>query len=398
MTYNCPTCAAALKFNPKIGKLECLSCGNTYAASEFIQKDRLAEEKRIFQTEDLQSTASTPIPTMRMKVCSCSACGAKLAVSNTESATYCLYCGQPSIVLDRVISARKPKYIIPFSITREEALAKIRKKLRFRLTIPQKIIHFKVEKLQGIYVPYWLFDTKCEGTQYLSGTYKRFMHDTTSKYFIKTANCSLHNLTIDASSQLNDTLSRRLEPYDLSKLKSFNSAYLSGFYADCFDIQAKQLENLASYRTKQIFSKKMESTIPKRYKNITLHRSDLTCDIIKSEYAMLPAWFLSFQYKGESYHILVNGQTGKVAVDLPISKVLPIALGVPLGIFISLIACFSIPYIAFMNPIIGIAIALVLPYYCYVRGRETLTELKNRTIVTRDIRTNAYIKNRAKGD
>ena len=46
-----------------------------------------------------------------------------------------------------------------------------------------------------------------------------------------------------------------------------------------------------------------------------------TADIIKStdEYVMLPVWLLYTSYHGKDYLFAMNGQTGKMVGDLPLS-------------------------------------------------------------------------------
>ncbi|MBP1582304.1 MAG: hypothetical protein J6A26_07915, partial [Oscillospiraceae bacterium] len=39
-----------------------------------------------------------------------------------------------------------------------------------------------------------------------------------------------------------------------------------------------------------------------------------------TRYAMLPVWLLSTQYKGKTYLLAMNGQTGKMVGNLPMSQ------------------------------------------------------------------------------
>ena len=48
-------------------------------------------------------------------------------------------------------------------------------------------------------------------------------------------------------------------------------------------------------------------------------------------YALLPVWFLNYQYRGKDYAFVINGQTGMTFGQLPVSK--GKLFGASLGIF-----------------------------------------------------------------
>ncbi len=77
------------------------------------------------KTEELKRKGITE-EIMECTIYSCTACGAELMVNEVETSTFCSYCGQPTIVFDRVTSTKKPQYILPFMVTKEEAVNLIR--------------------------------------------------------------------------------------------------------------------------------------------------------------------------------------------------------------------------------------------------------------------------------
>ena len=51
-----------------------------------------------------------------------------------------------------------------------------------------------------------------------------------------------------------------------------------------------------------------------------------------SEYALFPVWMLNFRYNNKEFHFYLNGQTGKIVADRPISAGKAVTYGI--GIFV----------------------------------------------------------------
>ncbi len=116
MILYCENCGDALYFNPSKGKMECFSCGNLYDAE---QSQTVETTEKLTSPGGVLGASQSASETMECNIYTCTACGAELAINGVESSTFCAYCGQPTIVFSRVSSEAKPKYIIPFSITKE---------------------------------------------------------------------------------------------------------------------------------------------------------------------------------------------------------------------------------------------------------------------------------------
>lgn len=255
--------------------------------------------------------------TMEGNIYTCTSCGAELFINGVETATYCAYCGQPTVVFSRVSEELKPECIIPFSIQKEQAVAVIRDKLSHGFFVPKAIKNFEVERVRGIYIPYFLFDAHYYDYQKLRGTVK-YEGSSRNESFIREAECEFRNLTCDASKMLNDETSQRLEPYELNGLRPFEIGYLSGFYADRYDMNERTLKNVVRVRCKELFDNEMK--MDTMAENVRILSSQPKFELKKAQYVLLPAWFMTFRYKNEPYTILVNGQTAKVVGAVPFAK------------------------------------------------------------------------------
>ncbi|MDO4876760.1 MAG: DNA helicase PriA, partial [Oscillospiraceae bacterium] len=120
MAVLCKNCAGKLIFNPASQKLECNTCGSSYRPQD---------------VEDIYASSDTKFYDTR--VYTCSHCGAEVITSDTESSTFCVYCGNPAIVFSRVSREYRPDGIIPFKITKQQAIENIRTKFLKNPIIPK---------------------------------------------------------------------------------------------------------------------------------------------------------------------------------------------------------------------------------------------------------------------
>lgn len=380
MICKCQNCSAALFYKPSSGMLECDACGAAYWPSQFEEEGSAENE-------------------MEVDFYSCTACGAQLAVNGVESSTFCSYCGQPTVVFDRVSSAKRPEFIIPFRVPKEKAVALIRQHIEKGAFVPKEIKDFEVERVRGIYIPFWLYNVEYSDTQFLSGEVGSGKNSHT-EYFMRKAQVTFHDVTLDASKQLNDGVSQRLEPYDARGLVPFHSAYLSGFYADCFDYKADEMEGYATYRCRNLFNEEIQKTISAS--GIKLEANHPHSNVTDGKYAMLPAWFMTFRYENVPYTILVNGQTQKVVGAVPYDKAMAKTrmFAITAGLMLVLL---PIMYILLMltgedSETLKIIFSLMVwAVGCAVLGSRKMKKLKNSIERTRESAMNSFVKDRQEG-
>lgn len=323
MIIKCPNCGAALSFDEHSQKVVCEYCDASFDISELeIPKEETthlsAEEVELSGLEDDDAY-------MGLNVYSCTSCGGQIMVNGVESSTFCSFCGQPTVLFDRVEKSKKPKYILPFSFPKEQVEPIVRKKITSSFFATKEVKEFKTECIRGIYIPFWLMDVNYQTSMVLKGTHKSGKTTITSFYYRK-AHTYFEKLTLDASQQLNDECSQRLEPYNLKALKPFQIQYLTGFYSDSLDLEAKELESLAKKRAKELFDPEIIKTV--KDTTVTIYNENSQAHIAKKDYALLPVWFLSFHIEDKPYTFLINGQTGKMigAVDYNKSKMTSLVL------------------------------------------------------------------------
>ncbi len=313
--HKCPSCCATLPFNPVSQKWDCEYCGSSYTIED-LQKlevnEKLNEEVEVIKDIDVYK---------------CSSCGAEVVADDTTAATFCVYCGNTSILKDKLQGALKPSFIIPFKNTKEEAKASFRKSSKGKIFAPKEFSSVEnIEKLTGVYIPFWLYDCKIKAE--ISGTGTNIRTWSTGNYrytkkdvysFERGADMEFERVPVDGSIKFDNKIMESIEPFKYEDLVDFNMSYMSGFIAEKYDVDDKQAYADAKERIVNTAQSTLKS-IGKQYSRVYIASHNEDIDIQKTEYVLLPVWMLNIKYRGKSYPFAMNGQTGKLVGDVPVQK------------------------------------------------------------------------------
>ncbi|MBR2993252.1 MAG: hypothetical protein IKF31_08115 [Clostridiales bacterium] len=328
MATLCRNCSHPLVFDPAKQKMYCSSCGSSFLPEEVEAESK--EYRQDLRAESMESIYNTKDKDlMDCYVYSCSECGGEIIINGTEASTTCVYCGNSNVVFSRIAKQKCPEFVMPFSITKEKAIELVHKKINSGLFIPKEIKNFSIDCIRGIYLPYWIINASYTNAAVIEGQV-RSGKSTVTRYFGRAGKLKLTRFPIDASLALSDESSSRLEPFELSHLKPFDEDYLAGFYSNVSDVTYIDLKRATLKRAEEFFAKEAMDDVRASRKNIVSSIPSLKIEN-NMVYAMLPAWFITFKYKGKPNTILVNGDTGKVVCALPWNK----------GLFYSLLFTFG---------------------------------------------------------
>ncbi len=344
--YKCPSCTGPLHFVGSSGKLECDYCGSTYEVSEIEALQAAAEQKAeaAFQAaeekkEEAQQQAAADegwdlsglssdwgADTAQMRVYNCPSCGAELICEETTAATSCPYCGNATIVPGQFSGIMKPDYVIPFKLDKEAAKAALLQHYKGKPFLPKEFTEQNhIEEIRGIYIPFWLFDGVAEADLQFEAT-RSFVHRqgnyqvTTTEHYnvLRSGSVAFDKVPVDASNSIPDAHMDSIEPFDYSDLKPFSTAYLPGFLADKYDVAAEDCAERADRRCETTVVNTLSSTVM-GYETCIPMRQDVRLHRGQVHYALLPVWLLNTKFNGGNFLFAMNGQTGKLVGDLPIS-------------------------------------------------------------------------------
>ena len=218
----------------------------------------------------------------------------------------------------------KPDYVIPFKLNKEAAVEGLKNHLLGKFLLPKV---FKdenhLDEVKGVYVPFWLFDADADADIRYRATRTRMWSDSqynyteTSFYSIyRAGGIGFDHVPVDGSSRMADDLMESVEPYDFSQAVDFQTAYLAGYLADKYDVDAEQSVARANERVKTSTEDAFRDTV-QGYATVTPESTNIRLHNGKTKYALYPVWILNTTYKEEKYTFAMNGQTGKFVGNLP---------------------------------------------------------------------------------
>lgn len=335
----CPSCQAPIKFNPKLGLFKCDYCDKTFTADEL--KD-MSDEKNNIKEESIEYVNYN-----------CPDCGAEIITDENTAATFCVYCGNTSIIKSRLTGKFAPSKIIPFNKTKEDAIIAFKSLKKGRHLIPKEFINEKnIEKITGVYIPFWLFDLKADGgididarrvNSWTSGN----THYTKTDYFnvIRAGNMLFQKIPVDGSKRFQNDIMNSIEPFDYNKLVDYNHAYLSGFLAEKYDVESDEAIVDAINRTHTSAKEEMLSSAV-AYSSKVILKDTINVNEINHEYVMLPVYMVNVKYKDKFYIFAMNAESGEFVGDIPLDKKKAVIMSIILFvcIFISTILISYIIY------------------------------------------------------
>ncbi len=376
VNYQCLNCQAPLTFIPGADKVTCEYCGTEFEVATieemFAKKEEDAARAQAAKEAKWDTRAAggdwSQEEADAMKAFTCSSCGAEIVSDGNTMATECCYCGNPTMLPSRFDGMLKPDYIIPFKKTKEDAVAALKEFYKGKALLPDAFTaNNRVEDIQGMYVPFWLFSSMVNASQNFNGTTQDVI--TTEDEIITTTHfyrcerqgkMEFDRIPVDGSEKMDDEFMESIEPFDYSEMVPFTTAYLTGFLADKYDVDADAAVGRADKRIETSANTCLAKTVTGY--NVTglglgekfdeeeamleyakthnmmwedvydkvqsgeldLKNQTLPSNIIKEnsevQYAMVPVWILTTRYQDKPYTFMMNGQTGKVVGSLPIDE------------------------------------------------------------------------------
>ena len=350
--YQCPACTGPLHYSAKSGKLACDYCGSSFDVAEiealYARKeaeaaaakqaaDAKAEAAQAAKAEAAEAAAASGgwdtsdlsrdwgAEADGLRVYSCPSCGAELICDQSTAA--CPYCGNPAIVPGQFSGALRPDYILPFRLSKDDAVQALRAHYKGKPFLPRSFTSANhIEQIQGVYVPFWLFDGGAEGAAsyrasntnvYETGDYE--ITETRHYHVVRAGSLAFEKIPVDASSKMPDDHMDSIEPFDYAQLRPFSTAYLPGYLADKYDVTIDDSRDRADTRCRETLAQALRDTVT-GYGACVTEREDIALRRGKVHYALLPVWMLSTKWRGQDFLFAMNGQTGKLVGDLPTDR------------------------------------------------------------------------------
>lgn len=329
-TFKCPGCAGNMRFNEQKQKMECLTCGVEVAVEEYDAKEimidggqKCGEDTSIYR---------------------CPSCGAEMLTENLQVTCSCRWCGTEMAVFGNMEDKIRPEKVIPFSVSKEEAVNHFNRWWMEHDSLP-KYDQVKMKfDIHPLYLPVWLIDANVQtditavvrtdetednlssyGNKYdsrlMTSSYAGMASPQnnvkTRKYYLirKVISSVFRSVPSIASYHFSSTRFQGIEPYDYTQLQDFTPAYLSGFPAEQYSIEAQDVIPKTIKRVRDFGKDQCRTHICTNMHTgaeiETEKASEGATELKEICYALVPVWICSYTYNNKKRMVYVNGQTGK---------------------------------------------------------------------------------------
>mgnify|MGYP001473485003 CR=1 FL=1 len=324
LAFPCSSCGGALRFAPGSDDLACASCG---AHQPIV---RVAGEIVACDYARVAAEGETGAPGDEVRVVNCPGCGAALSLPAEVAAAACAFCATP-LVLSEAQTRRRiaPQALLPFALDATTAQARFRAWLGglwFAPNALQKVAR-QEESLQGLYLPYWAYDSASD-SEYVGerGEHRREEYTDSAgrrqtrvvtDWFPASGQLSLdfRDVLAAGSRSLPADLAEALEPWDLAHLQTWQAEYLSGFAAEAYRIDVKEGYQQAEQRMREAVASAVRQQIGGDEQRI--HDVRTRFSETRFKHLLLPLWISSYRFDGKLYRFLVNARTGEVQGERP---------------------------------------------------------------------------------
>ncbi len=430
VNYQCPNCMGPVHYVGKTGMLECDYCGSSFSPQQieeaYAAKQQAADERAehaaaeaaagnrsafdqmadeaagasavltqetVDAAVDVSNHAESPIDAylsraswndderagMRSYVCS--SCGAQLTVDATTAIEECPYCGNQAMAPGTFSDDVKPDLVIPFKLDKQAAESALLAYYKGKRFLPSEFASAnRVAHVQGVYVPFWLYSGQADG----SGTFEarnitvwREGKDEVTKTDVfrawRQGNSSFTRIPADGSAKMPDGHMDAIEPFDYGELKPFSTAYLPGYSAERYDQDANACSGRAEERMKNTLAEQLRQSVT-GYDQVDSGNVSAQASIDEVSQALFPVWMLHTQWKDDDYLFAMNGQTGRLVGDLPVSPlkvvlwfvgILAVACAIFIGLDIAVLKLTDTLSRVLIDGVVPLAIAGGTCWYFY---------------------------------
>ncbi len=329
LEYKCPCCGGIIEFDTASQKMKCPYCDTEFEFEALKGYDEALKSDLgdSMEWDNASENGWSDEEAESMGVFTCKSCGGELVSDSNTAASACPYCGNPVVFTGRLSGDLKPDYVIPFKLDKKAAEDALKKHYKGKRLLP-KIFkdENRIKEIKGIYVPFWLFDAEPDAairyraTKVRSWSTSDYIYTETRHFSVlREGSIGFQNVPVDGSSKIADDLMESIEPYNFSEAVDFQTAYLSGFLADRYDVGSEESKPRANERIKHSTEEAFASTVV-GYTSVRPESSSVRFGHGKVKYVLYPVWILNTAWEGKNYTFAMNGQTGKFVGDLPLDK------------------------------------------------------------------------------
>ena len=329
--FPCETCGANMSWDPEADALSCEYCGSV------VQVPR--GEGTIVERALEDAGAAARGLGLELRVAKCGNCGARVAYDTASTAELCVYCGSSNVLAQEANrNVLRPESLVPLDIGRAEVRANFRRWIRRLWFRPNELKRTKHFRAIGVYVPFWTFDCQVHSDWSADAGY--YYYETQTYIVMVNGRPSTRTRRVrkirwvpawgerddayddhlvPASAGMPLRLIAKLGHFDTSELVPYKPDYLAGWRAEEYQVDLEHGWKEGQEHVVATQKSRCAGDVPGDTQRGLRVRNRIFD--VRWKHVLLPIWSLQYRFKGETYTVLVNGQTGRVAGEAPYSWV-----------------------------------------------------------------------------
>lgn len=196
---------------------------------------------------------------------------------------------------------------------------------------------YHLQSISGIYIPFWTYDSDTYSAYTAEAGEHYYVTETVwetdekgnqrpvqktvqkTRWYPVSGNYSkfFDDVLVNASKNVSQKLINKLGGFNLKELVHYTPEFLSGFIAEKYSIGLKDgWENAKRTINMRIYSGVVEDIHADEVRNVSINTKYFN---IKYKHLLLPMWISAYKYNNKTYRFLINGETGKVSGEAPVS-------------------------------------------------------------------------------
>lgn len=342
----CPKCGSTdVQLRGSTGMLICLFCRNEWHEARVEEEFGLGEgidqlEGTIIASgaEDIAADAAD------MVTFKCEACGAEVVVDTAHSLNArCHWCRHTLNVNTQIPNGAVPDAVLPFRLTKDEAIEKIREFASKRRLFAHKRFkkEFVPENVLGVYLPYLVIDARAQSQYWGKGEvqtrrWTEKQGDNTVTYYAadvyqvaRQVSFTVDDLTVEGAAERADFSSgntnnivNTILPFDTKNAVKWNASYLVGFTSEKRNLNVEALKPVLEDQLLSIGRSQVHASLGRFDRGVRWEQEQLDVGGSRWVSMYLPVWLYSYRQEsnGLLHYIAVNARTGETMGSIPVSQ------------------------------------------------------------------------------
>ena len=308
--FMCPKCGGRMAFAPDGQTLVCDYCSRNQVVGANAQG---ADEKDFIIAMATSRGHGRPL---QEQVFHCNGCGAEFILPPNQISASCVYCDSPHVVsLEKTKDLLAPDGIIPHAFNQKQATKFLINWVEGNNIKPGK----KVELPRGLYLPLWTFDIggAIDYTYEMIESENEMFRERGQQEVVRLKDqypIMVDDLPLPAFRKLSSVFLKLIGAFDMKTIKSYDPRYLANWPAEIYDVPMAD----ASLDARSQAYKRYKDRLPHLLNGLNIvHTSSQNLMVESFKLNLLPVWMTELPFNGREHLVLINGQSGVAASDIP---------------------------------------------------------------------------------